>query len=211
MMERCSFAGETGWSVDLLRHGEVEGGICFRGSLDQPLTKGGWDAMLETLSERGPWRRILTSPLIRCRHVAQTLATSYQLPLAVEEDFRELCFGAWEGKTAQQIMASDGDKLGAFWQDPENYLPPGGEPVTAFRQRVVRAWTRRMERVENHGQGDQLVIAHGGVIRIIVAELLGLPLSSALSLPCPLASLTRIHYRRWGGEVYPQLVAMGVT
>ena len=60
--------------LDLLRHGETELGGGLRGSLDDALTATGWQQMREAVQGRGPWDRVLSSPLQRCARFAQELS-----------------------------------------------------------------------------------------------------------------------------------------
>ncbi len=126
--------------VDLLRHGEVEGGACFRGSTDDPLSKNGWQAMESAAGRIAPWDQIITSPLLRCQQIAAVISEQQKTPLLLEADFREICFGEWEGLNAEQIMQRDSEGLRRFWQNPEQNSPPGGEKTTDFQQRVLAAW-----------------------------------------------------------------------
>ena len=57
--------------LDLLRHGETELGGGLRGSLDDALTELGWAQMHEAVQGQGPWDRIVSSPLQRCRLFAR--------------------------------------------------------------------------------------------------------------------------------------------
>ena len=125
--------------LDLLRHGETELGGGLRGSLDDALTATGWQQMREAVQGRGPWDRVLSSPLQRCARFAQELAERLQLPLSLEPDLQELHFGAWEGQSAAALMETDADDLGRFWADPYAFTPPGGEPVELFSLRVLGA------------------------------------------------------------------------
>jgi len=52
--------------IDLLRHGDVEGGDVFRGSSDDPLSDDGWRQMQDALEDKSGWDVIITSPLQRC-------------------------------------------------------------------------------------------------------------------------------------------------
>ncbi len=52
--------------LDLLRHGETEQGGGLRGSLDDALTDQGWEQMRQAVLGRGPWCRLVSSPLQRC-------------------------------------------------------------------------------------------------------------------------------------------------
>ncbi|WP_019627060.1 histidine phosphatase family protein [Thioalkalivibrio sp. ALJT] len=171
--------------IGLLRHGETTGSG-FRGSgCDDPLTVAGEQAMRAAFADSGPWDRIVTSPLQRCRRPAERFAQVAGLPLQSEPRFRELHFGDWEGRTAEQIMQQDADALGRFWQDPFGCPPPNGEDLARFRDRVLEGWARRVVT-----PGDRvLVVTHGGVIRLLRAHLEGQPLEQLLAIEAPLASL----------------------
>lgn len=43
-------------------------------------------------------RRVVSSPLSRCRKLAQYIATAAELPLHFDERLAEMDFGAWEGR-----------------------------------------------------------------------------------------------------------------
>ncbi|WP_018873045.1 histidine phosphatase family protein [Thioalkalivibrio sp. ALJ16] len=171
--------------IGLLRHGETTG-TGFRGcGCDDPLTAAGEQAMQAAFAGSGPWDRIVTSPLQRCRRPAERFAQGAGLPLLCEPRLQELHFGDWEGLTAEQLMQHDADALGRFWQDPFGCPPPNGEDLAAFRDRVLEGWTQS---VVAPG-GRVLVVTHGGVIRLLRAHLEGQPLEQLLSIEAPLASL----------------------
>jgi len=60
-------------TLDLLRHGQPEGGNVFRGRTDHPLTEEGWQQMYQSCENR-QWDVIITSPLSRCQEFAHKLA-----------------------------------------------------------------------------------------------------------------------------------------
>lgn len=164
--------------IDLIRHGEPEGGQMFRGSQDDPLSAKGWQQMESAVSTEDCWDAIVSSPMTRCRLFAETLAERRGIPLHIEDDLREIGFGAWEGLTAEQVQQQYGDHLNRFWQDSINFIPPGGEPVPDFYQRVIRGFNRWQEKLA--GQRI-LVVCHGGVIRMVLAEVLGIPLAKSFT------------------------------
>ena len=90
--------------LDLLRHGETELGGGLRGSLDDALTELGWAQMHEAVQGQGPWDRIVSSPLQRCRLFAQALAATLEVPLTLDADLQELHFGVWEGQSAAALI-----------------------------------------------------------------------------------------------------------
>lgn len=175
-------------AVGLLRHGETTGSG-FRGrGCDDPLTPEGEQAMHAAFEASGTWDRIVTSPLQRCRLPAEHFARAAGVPLVLEPRLQELHFGEWEGCTAEELMETDAETLGRFWQDPIHCPPPGGEDLVSFRDRILAAWEQVVV-----AQGDRtLVVTHGGVIRVLRAHFEGWPLEKLLSIEVPLASLHRI-------------------
>ena len=166
--------------LDLLRHGETELGGGLRGSLDDALTARGWEQMRAAVKGQGPWQRIVSSPLQRCALFARELAEQLDVPLTFEKDLQELHFGEWEGRTAAALMETDAEALGRFWSDPYAFTPPGAEPVIAFATRVLTAAGRLQQRYE----GERvLVVCHGGVMKLLLAQARGLPREQLLQIP----------------------------
>ena len=165
--------------LDLLRHGETELGGGLRGSLDDALTERGWAQMHAAVVEGGPWARVVSSPLQRCARFADELAQRLELPLELEADLQELHFGAWEGQSAAALMETDAEALGLFWADPYAFTPPQGEPVAQFSARVLAA----VERLHRAYAGQRvLLISHGGVMRLLLAQARGLPREQLLQV-----------------------------
>lgn len=165
--------------LDLLRHGETELGGGLRGSLDDALTDAGWQQMREAVAGRGPWDRVVSSPLQRCARFAEELGARLALPVVLEADLQELHFGAWEGQSAAALMTSDAEALGRFWADPYAFTPPQGEPVLAFSTRVLGA----VERLYQGYAGERvLLVSHGGVMRLLLARARGLPREQLLNV-----------------------------
>jgi alpha-ribazole phosphatase len=165
--------------LDLLRHGETELGGGLRGSLDDALTEKGWAQMRAAVVEGGPWNRLVSSPLQRCARFAAELGEQLNLPVQLDKDLQELHFGAWEGQSAAALMETDAEALGLFWADPYGYTPPQGEPVSDFSARVLAA----VARLHNAYAGERvLLISHGGVMRLLLAQARGLPREQLLNV-----------------------------
>lgn len=175
--------------LDLLRHGETESGGGFRGSLDDALTPRGWAQMRAATGQAGPWDRLVSSPLQRCAAFAHELGGQLGVPLELEADLRELHFGAWEGRSAAELMEGDAAALGRFWADPYAFTPPGGEPVAEFETRVLQA----MERLARQHPGQRLLlITHGGVMRLLLARARGLVRGQLLQVQVGHGALHRL-------------------
>mgnify|MGYP006431994109 CR=1 FL=1 len=202
-------AHPEGTLFELIRHGEPEGGPRYRGALDDPLSDQGWYQMTRALGDYEHWDAVITSPLLRCRDFAVALAGERGLPLYEEPDLREMGFGDWEGRTADEIRCATPGVLEAFWSNPLKHTPPGGETLSAFHQRVTGAWRRWSTELESQ---RILVVCHGGVIRMLVAEVMGTPLERAMgALMVPYASRTRIRLDRVGDQWMSCLMAHGVS
>jgi alpha-ribazole phosphatase len=179
--------------IDLLRHGEPEGGVRFRGSSDDPLTELGWSQMQaaierDTREGEDAWQHIISSPLQRCLHFSQKIAGERAIPLSCHAGLQEMHFGDWEGKTMEELLAQDAEALSRFWQDPFKHTPPNAETLEAFQARVIADWGE----VVNALQGHTLLVVHKGVISVILRHVLGMPESHLLAIEMPFASRTRL-------------------
>lgn len=172
--------------VDLLRHGEVTGELCLRGGrTDDPLSEKGWAQLQRAVDHAGPWDVVLSSPLARCRAFAESLG----LRVEVDERLAEYDFGAWDGRSLEELWSEQGGALAAFLDDADRVTPPGGETAADFRARVRAAWDDIIE--SERGQ-RVLVIGHGGVLRQWVSDALGAPMSAHARLEWPHAAMTRL-------------------
>ena len=123
----------TSTVLDLLRHGEPEGGRRYRGhGVDDPLSEIGWSQMWAAVEAIDTaWDRVVTSPLARCRAFAEALAERHALPLAIEPDIREVGFGVWEGLSHDEVKSRYADMLAAFRADPVGARNPHRSSSTA--------------------------------------------------------------------------------
>lgn len=88
----------------------------------------------------------------------------------IERDLAEMHLGEWEGLTPEEV---DARFAGAYqqWRDrPSAVCIPGAEPIEQFQRRVRQA----MEKiVTGSGDGEYVIVSHGGVIAALLAEVLG--------------------------------------
>ena len=177
-------------TIDLLRHGEPVGGSRYRGhGVDDPLSEKGWRQMWEGVGENFSWELIISSPLQRCADFSRNLAERHDIPLLIDERFREIGFGEWEGKTRAELQANNGHEFHSFYADPVNNTPTGAEPVSEFYQRVNAAF--QDIRLQNP-VGDLLIVAHAGVIRAIVAGAIQAGLASMYKLTIQNGCIARL-------------------
>jgi len=191
-------------TIDLLRHGEVEGGACYRGISDDPLSASGWKQMQHKLPADSPWDLIISSPLSRCHAFSKSLSQQRQLPLQVNSAFQEIDFGDWEGKTAAQI---DPQLLAQFYLDPVSFPPPNGEHFTHFQERTIKAW---QSLYASHPGKHLLLITHAGVIRNILTHILALDTQHSFRIKIGHACLSQIQcFQEPEKEDFLQLIKHG--
>jgi alpha-ribazole phosphatase/probable phosphoglycerate mutase len=171
-----------------MRHGDC-GAYRLRGVTDDPLTPRGWEQMWAAVSGERPWSVILTSRLRRCAAFGAELAQSMGVPWEAELRLGEIDLGEWEGRGVVELFATSPGRVAAMWRDPSSHMPPGGEPLSAFRTRVLAAWD---EHTRRHAGKHILCITHGGVIRVILGHILGIPDARLLRLAVPEASVSRV-------------------
>lgn len=183
--------------IDLLRHGACEGGDIYRGSIDVALSAEGWAQMRAQVANPAPWQQVFTSPMQRCKALAAEVCEQLTLPLTEVSALAEIHFGDWEGRVVAEIWHEQREHVRRFFADPINCSPPNGERLSDFDQRVDEAW----QQVVAKARGQQvLLVAHGGTIRVILARLLGMPLSNIAHLEVPYACASRVVIHHADGE-----------
>lgn len=176
-------------TIDLLRHGEVDGERCLGGGSDPPLCPCGWSQLRALLACRPRWESIVSSPLLRCAAFAREVAERYGLELQLEGRFREIDMGGWEGRPWPELWEREPGRLLDLWRDPIQNPAPGGESYLDFERRVFEAWEELLEA----GSGRHwLVVTHGGTIRAILRRILDFPVTRLFRIEVPHACLSRL-------------------
>jgi broad specificity phosphatase PhoE len=176
--------------IDLLRHGEPEGGKKYRGQTDDPLTERGWQQMRAAVGPVRPWTRIVTSPLQRCGAFAEALAAETGAVLQTDARLMEVDYGRWAGRTLAEIRQAEPEVLRAFQDDPWRNRPTGAETMPDFTRRVLAAY----DELRATADGPQLIVGHAGVLRTIIAHSLGMPLENLFQLQLPYAGRARFEF-----------------
>ena len=173
----------------MIRHGEPVGGRRYRGRIDDPLSENGWQQMWTAVGDHAPWQHIITSPLSRCRDFAIALGTRQGIPVADDPRLMEIGFGVWEGRAPDELQRHDPDILNRFFNDPVTYRPEGAEPLDQFVGRVREAW---YELLDIHAGKHLLLVAHAGIIRAVISEVLEIPARNIFRIKVTNAGVSRI-------------------
>ncbi len=177
----------------LIRHAEVEERYhrVFGGRIEMELSPLGLRqaVALARWLERQPLGAIYASPMKRVRQTLVPLMTNGVPSTVFLDDLREVDFGDWTGlnwdDVQQRFQASAFD-----WLDQlENAAIPNGECAADFRARVEPC-VRRI--LAAHAGQNTAIVAHGGVVRMILAILLNLPLPKTVAFEIDYASVTHV-------------------
>lgn len=185
--------------IDFIRHGEPVGGRRYRGSgVDDPLSEVGWQQMWQAVGKRRLEVKLITSPLRRCHEFASALAERDGLSVVLEERFREIGIGAWEGLTPQEARTKDPTAYARYYSDPVRGLPEGAESLKDLLARVGHAYE---ELVREHRDQQVLVVAHAGVIRAMLGHVLQAYPNAWYSARVDYAGITRFHHGAHGSRL----------
>ena len=204
-MSATNQSDSTGYTtIDLLRHGICEGGDILRGSTDVALLPEGLDQMDEVARHQPHWSRVISSPLKRCSEFAERIAEQRNVPIHLDDRWREVDFGDWDGVKIDLIRAKYPKESELYYYQPTEFTPPAGEPTMVFQERVVSAFKELFDQYRGE---HLLVVQHGGTTRVLLAHILNVPLSAANRIEIPYACLTRIRVYHSSENDYPVLLA----
>ncbi|HEX2313874.1 MAG TPA: histidine phosphatase family protein [Thermomonospora sp.] len=158
----------------LVRHGETvwHAENRYAGVSDVALTERGHDqaARLSIWAEKTGVDAVWASPLTRARETAAPAARALGLPVTVDEGLAELSFGMAEGRTLAELPP---DLVAAFRADPVDGAFPGAEDP----RRAAARGSAALRRIAARHEGRRvLVVAHNTLLRLVLCELLGIPL-----------------------------------
>lgn len=181
--------------IVLIRHGETVGNSSERlhGSADLALSPDGLEQMRSAAASLRTevFELVVASTLRRSWEGAQIVSGG--APIRLENDFREIHFGRWEGLTRSEIEASDPISFRDWQARKAGFEFPGGEPRAQFRARVVRGF----ERLQASGADAVLAVLHRGVVRALGEHLLGAPLADATPALGEVVALSRAPGGAW--------------
>lgn len=168
--------------IYLIRHGEITQSSPrrFVGQSDLPLTDRGREQMRQVadyLVGKGV-SRLLCSPLSRCVESAGIVGLALGLRPEVVPELREIGLGVWEGLKVAEVRERFPGDYEARGLDLAGFRPPGGE---SFADLQRRAWAA-FENVMEGGQDCVAIVAHGGVNRVLLCRILGMPLENLFRL-----------------------------
>jgi probable phosphoglycerate mutase len=209
--------GHRGLRLLLVRHGETEWNRVsrFQGGIDVPLNDNG-RAQAQQAAEflkDVPIDFAISSPMLRPKETAAIILQPHpNVQLELQEEFREINHGLWEGKLESEIKQEYPDLLRQWQVAPETVQMPEGENLQQVWDRAVACWDAI---AQSAGVSDTelktgLVVAHDAINKVILCHVLGLSPASIWCIKQGNGAVTVIDYPH-GLEKAPILQAMNIT
>jgi probable phosphoglycerate mutase len=155
--------GQTDWN----KEGRLQGGQ------DIPINETGvWQATRNGRRLKGVFEdeafdledfTFVASPLGRCIRtmglVREGLDLDPESGFDRDDRLKEITFGAWEGKTFEELQALDSQAVTTREANKWGFVPPGGESYEMLSTRM-RPWLESLDR-------PTIAVSHGGVSRVV--------------------------------------------
>ena len=171
--------GETAYNAESRLQGQLDIPLNARGR-EQARAIGGTlrslvGSEIDRLDEA---QAFFASPLGRARETMEIVREAMGLApkrYRLDPVLKELSFGAWEGLTWSEIEVKDAKALRARREDRWGFAPNSGESYSMLADRL-RPW---LDGLSEH----EFVISHGGVARVLMALIAGVPPAKAVRTP----------------------------
>ncbi|PIQ89873.1 MAG: hypothetical protein COV72_00840 [Candidatus Omnitrophica bacterium CG11_big_fil_rev_8_21_14_0_20_42_13] len=151
--------GQTEWNLNKRYCGHTDIGLNLKGRRQAKKLRG------RLKGERVD--KIYTSDLKRAVESAMILFPRGKIQK--KAGLREIHFGIFEGMTHKQILKNLGAPYKKWLKDPYKNHAPGGEKLSEFKKRVVKAFQNI---VCSNLNKNIAVVCHGGVISVFITHIL---------------------------------------
>jgi probable phosphoglycerate mutase len=198
-------APEAGRTLWLVRHGESTWNALglVQGQIGEPaLTLLGLDQARQAAAAlaAAPVRTVYSSDLQRATQTARPIGAALGLSVTEDPALRERCFGVAEGTPSRWLAAQDSGIDGERVVDVDA-APSGGESIRALYWRAAGFVEQLLSASPDleRPAGDVVLVAHGGVVRVLLAWFDGIepdrmgwaPVGNGLVVGRPLAAARR--------------------
>ncbi len=162
----------------LVRHGAIisVSGKAYIGQIEAPLSEEGVEQAwaLRKWLEPVHFNHAFSSDLSRAQRTCRIVAGNRVPSIEIIPALREISLGDWEGFTFRDIEQRFPEEYAARGRDMENWRPPGGESFGDCRARVMEA----LHGILDRSRGNILLVGHAGVNRLILCDILGIPVAN---------------------------------
>ncbi|MBP2615860.1 alpha-ribazole phosphatase family protein [Chryseobacterium jejuense] len=158
--------------IHLIRHTAVDNpeNLCY--GFAEILLRKEYPEDFESLDLDNDFNLVISSPAQRCCLLAEYFKFNY----STDERLREMNFGNWELQKWTEIPE---EEINPWYKDFINVKASGGENLLEMQTRVLSFWN---ELITKKDVEKVLIIAHAGVIRLILHSILQFPLENMFSI-----------------------------
>jgi probable phosphoglycerate mutase len=194
----------------------------YLGQTDLPLSRRGrmqaeaWGRYFRRI----PLAAIVSSDLTRARESAAIIAGQGETPLKVKTGLREISLGSWENMAFSEVQEKAQGEFRKRGAAIDTHRPPGGESFLDLQQRAVSVFYSIMAETAcnaddgvpdgdadngadseaagvtddtgGSGPANLLIVAHAGLIRVLLCHILGMPVANLFRLAQDFACLNTV-------------------
>ena len=183
----------------LIRHGETLWNTQLRmqGSLDSDLTPKG-ESQIMALGEwmkEVPFDYLYCSDTARAHETAEAKSKFTGHNLNLDKRLREKNLGVFEGLTSEEARERYPETFQQFKTAGASYVIDQGESTQQLMKRALDAIEEIRDR---HPQKVAVVVTHGGVVRVLMKHVLGIPLAAPTQFLISNTGIFRLVWReKW--------------
>ena len=159
--------GETDWNQQSRYQGQTDISLNHNGKLQSEKVA---DFLKDISIDKA-----FSSSLLRAKETAEIILQHHQnVQLELNDGFKEIIHGVWEGKVESEIEQEFPGELQRWRETPSQVKMPGGESLEQVWQRTIEVYQTIIETALKNQSNTVLVVAHGGTNQILLCHILGL-------------------------------------
>ena len=169
-----------------VRHGEIESNLkkIYAGWSDEALTPKGIQQAKEAAERLTGFdiAGIYTSPLKRAVQTAEVIGKVLNERPILENSFKEMRLGPWEGKSEQEIRKKFPGRWKIWNSRPAELILTGRETLPELLKRVLSG----IKEIRDQMDGSSvLVVTHVAIIRVLLLHAQKIDLNLYRTIPVP--------------------------
>lgn len=172
-----NIGGMIGMKIYYVRHGQTDLNLAKKmqgGGTEKELNETGVSQAYNTKKEleNVKYDLVICSPMKRAKQTAEIINEGRDIPIITDERIRERKLGEYEGRDVTEEMENN------IWDYKLNYNIPNGENLHDFEKRINEFFDDIKEKYHDK---TILIVAHGGIAKVIKSHLYGMPESQNLA------------------------------
>lgn len=172
-----NIGGMIGMKIYYVRHGQTDLNLAKKmqgGGTEKELNETGVSQAYNTKKEleNVKYDLVICSPMKRAKQTAEIINEGRDIPIITDERIRERKLGDYEGRDVTEEMENN------IWDYKLNYNIPNGENLHDFENRINEFFDDIKEKYHDK---TILIVAHGGIAKVIKSHLYGMPESQNLA------------------------------